>query len=375
MDMTKKISFCDVKGCVDVFTRLNCLRRWTDFATQQKYNELSKQALNVMIAFFIAKTAEESGKAICYEQFPKIAITRAFTKVYVYFDTPEHKLNEICELSGISKKEFERVTVDIIAEKTDEDFAEFITHGIGEYELRIFKAATKIATYIELSEQKTGLTELSKFQEIERSLDKYMDIPGVREYTDTESPIYNLFRKLSKLRNQNRWATSCYNVECSVLGHLFDTAVFAYLMALDEKDFDEEYATKMFFMGIFHDIAEVWTKDIPSPIKDRIPGFRKATEQYEKECLNKYLYAVVPDYLAKALREVMFEDESNAAYKKKVKEADYLSADCECYRNLVAGTRDTYFVGAISRKLNDDATDLYVEVHKYFEDYAQNLKL
>ena len=373
--MTKKITFKDVAGCVDVFTRLNCLRRWTDFATQQKYNELSKQALNVMIAFFIAKTAEESGKAICYEQFPKIAITRAFTKVYVYFDTPEHKLNEICELSGISKKEFERVTVDIIAEKTDEDFAEFITHGIGEYELRIFKAATKIATYIELSEQKTGLTELSKFQEIERSLDKYMDIPGVKEYTNTESPIYNLFRKLSKLRNQNRWATSCYNVECSVLGHLFDTAVFAYLMALDEREFDEEYATRMFFMGIFHDIAEVWTKDIPSPIKDRISGFRKATEQYEEECLKKYLYAVVPDYLAKALREVMFEDESNAAYKKKVKEADYLSADCECYRNLVAGTRDTYFVGAITRKLNDDATDLYVEVHKYFENYANNLKL
>ncbi|MBO5397377.1 MAG: HD domain-containing protein [Clostridia bacterium] len=375
MDMTKKITFNDVKGCVDVFTRLNCLRRWTDFATQQKYNELSKQALNTMIAFFIANTEEHAGKSICYEQFPKIAINRAFTKVYVYYDTPEHKLNEICEISGISKKEFQRVTVSIIAEKTDENFAEFISHGIGEYESRIYQAATKIATYIELLEQKNCSNEFVKFQEIERSLEAYRDIPAVREFTNTESAFFKLFQKLSKLRNQNRWATCCYNIECSVLGHLFDTAVFAYLMALDERDFDEEYATRMFFMGIFHDVAEVWTKDIPSPIKDKIPGFRKATEQYEEEMLKKYLYSVVPEYLADALKAVMFEDESNAAYKKKVKEADYLSADCECYRNLVAGTRDTYFVGAISRTLNDDATDLYVEVHKYFEDYAKKLNM
>lgn len=371
-----QITLTQLQATNDVFTRLNNLRRWTDFATQQKYNELSKQAFNSMIAYVLAKTAEEAGKTIHYEYFPRIALGRAFAKAYVYFDTPEHKISEICKLSGISKKKFDKVATEIIAEKTDKEFAEFLSKGIGEYEHQIYKAATKIATYIELLEQNTTWAEMSKFQEIERALDEFKNIPGVRAYSDTDSPIFKLLQKLSKLRNQNRWATCCYNVECSVLGHLFDTAIFAYLIALDESGFDETYATKMFFMGIFHDIAETWTKDIPSPIKDRIEGFRKATEQYEDAVLQENIYSVVTGYLADALKEVMMEDESNAMYKKKMKEADYLSADSECYRNLLGGSRDTYFCNVITkRKLNEDASENYVAMHEYFVAYVQKVNL
>lgn len=40
-------------------------------------------------------------------------------------------------------------------------------------------------------------------------------------------------------------------------------------------------------MGIFHDIPETYTRDIPSPIKDSIPNFRKITEAYELEMMRK----------------------------------------------------------------------------------------
>lgn len=371
-----QITFNQIQATNDVFTKLNNLRRWTDFTTQQKYNELAKQAFNCIIAFMLATEAEHAGKTICFEHFPRIALGRAFAKVYVYYDTPEHKINEICELSEISKKEFDRVATEIIAEKTDKKFADFLSKGLGEYEVQIYKAATKIATYIELLEHQKTVAEIAKFQEIERTLEDYKDIPGVREYSDTDSLFFKILQKLSTLRNQNRWATCSYNVECSVLGHLFDTACFAYLISLEESGFDQAYATKMFFLGIFHDIAETWTKDIPSPIKDRIEGFRKATEEYERKKLEKHLYSICPPYLEKALREVMLEDESTAGFKKKLKNADYLSADSECYRNLLSGTRDPYFVTAITkRKLNDDMSELYKQIHQFFVEYAEKLNL
>lgn len=370
----KQITFKQVKATNDVFTRLNNLRRWTDFSTQQKYNELSKQSLNCIIAYMLASCAEHQGKNICYDHFPRIALGRAYAKAYVYFDTPEHKIDEICKLSGISKKKFDIVSTEIIAEKTDSDFAEFLSSEIGEYETQIYKAATKIATYIELLEQQKTISDFSKFQEIERNLKSYMEIPGVSEFSDTESSISKLLQSLSKLRNQTRWATFSHNVECSVLGHLFDTAVFAYLIALEESNFDEKYATKMFFMGIFHDVAEVWTKDIPSPIKNRIAGFRTATEKYELQKLEKHMYSKVPDYLQTALKSVMMEDEANWIYKKRLKAADYLSADSECYRNLLSGSRDTYFCDAIIERNVEGGPTNYVKMYSYFKKYAEKIK-
>lgn len=370
----KQITFKQLKATNEVFTKLNNLRRWADFTTQQKYNEMSKQALNCIIAYMIAKCAEHEGKNICYENFPRIALGRAFAKVYVYFDTPEHKIDEICKLSGISKKLFDIEATKIISEKTDEEFAEFLSKGIGEYEVRIYKAATKIATHIELLEQQKFVTDFSKFQEIERDLDAYMDIPGVSDFSDTDSQVFRVLQRLSDLRNQTRWATCCYNVECSVLGHLFDTAMFAYLIALEESNFDEEYAAKMFFMGIFHDIAETWTRDIPSTIKNRIVGFRKATEKYELQKLEKHMYSKVPAYLKEALKSVMMEDAANEVYKKKLKDADYLSADSECFRNLLSGSRDRYFCDAISYRKFEDCSENYEKMHNYFKNYAEKIR-
>ena len=93
--------------------------------------------------------------------------------------------------------------------------------------------------------------------------------------------IFKVLQTISTLRNKNRWAAQAYSMECSVLGHLFDTAIFAYFMSLEEKP----------------------------------------------------------------------EDKANKKYKKLLKGADYLSADSECWRQYVAGSRDEYFLGAMMRRL------------------------
>ncbi|MBE5820600.1 MAG: HD domain-containing protein [Clostridiales bacterium] len=375
----KNITLENVIATNEVFTKLNNLRRWADFTSQQKYNELSKQALNCIIAYVLTCASENAGKKVAYEAFPKIALSRAFAKVYLYYDTPEHKIDEICKLGSVSRKRFDEEIAQIIFEKTNHEFSDFILNGIGEYEKKIYRAATKISTYIEFLEQNKNFMfmdfkDYARVQEIERDLDKYRSLPGVKEFSDTDSPVFRLLQKISTLRNQNRWATSCYNVECSVLGHLFDTAIFAYLFALDDSKFDEQYASKMFFIGIFHDIAETWTRDIPSPVKDRIEGFRKATEEYERKMLEENVYAVIPKYLEKSLREVMLEDEINAAYKKRIKEADYISAESECYRNLLSGSRDPYFAEVIERrKFDHNVTDLCDCVHGHFVEFAKKV--
>ena len=199
-------------------------------------------------------------------------------------------------------------------------------------------------------------------------------------FTALFTEIFKLLLKISKLRNQNRWAVQSYLVNCSVLGHLFDTGVLAYFIGLEQFEGDEKVATKMFFMGIFHDLAEVWTSDVPSPIKDRIPGFRAATETYEALVLERFLYSRVPEFLAKKIRSVMFEEESNSSYHGLMKAADYLSADSECWRQYLAGSRDPYFlkpgITGYDEKLNSGKFFLPAvcrQLHDYFLKYAEHV--
>lgn len=379
-----KLNLQQLMATNEVFKRLNILRRWTSFVTEDKYNELAKQALNCIVSYILGCYSEAAGKTVKWERFPKIALYRAFQKAYVYFDTPEHIMNEILHIGSIPKDVFNEVTREIISENADEQFAEFLCEGIGTYELRIYRAATKIATYIELTENFTKVNSHEyqiKNQELNKSLKEFEDIPGVNEIFDIDNPIFKVLQTISALRNRNRWAVQAYTIECSVLGHLFDTAVFAYAMSLEQNPEDESTAAKMFFMGIFHDVAETWTTDIPSPIKDRIPNFRKATEEFELKMLEQELYNKVPDFLAKKLKNVMFEDEANIAYKKLLKGADYLSADSECWRQYKAGTRDEYFLGAIKRRIPKiKAGDVLLtpvcgELFNYFLEYAEGLQL
>ncbi len=280
----------------EMFKRLNNLRRWTNFITEGKYDEISKQALNCSICYILANKAERGGIAIQWERFPKIAIYRAFQKAYVNYDTPEHILKEICDLGHISyEKVFGDITVEMIKELTNETFANWVKEGCGTTEERIYKAATCIATFLELTEIQVNVNGDygAKYEQIIKNMTKYYDIPGFCQISETKSSCFKLFNAISKLRNRNRWAAYSYSIDCSVLGHLFDTAVFAYLIALDKGE-TEKTATKCFFMGIFHDVPETFTTDIPSPIKDKIPGFRKLTEQYEMQMMEKHVYSHVP---------------------------------------------------------------------------------
>ena len=128
-------------------------------------------------------------------------------------------------------------------------------------------------------------------------------------------------------------------------------------------------------MGIFHDIAETWTHDVPSPIKDKIEGYRAATEEHESQMLEEQMYPKLASLgLDEATRNIMFEDKSNIKYRKFIKSADYLSADSECWRNLIAGSRYYYYWDAIIKRKIDKSSKINTMMHKYLKKYARKVR-
>ena len=313
-----------------VMRKLNVLRRWTGSMTDPRYDEISKQAINSIFAFFLAKEIEHLGHVVNYERLIQSALYRAFQKAYLFYDTPEHKYREIFELEGIPYEEsIKEATYTIIASKAGTELADYLMLCYNSFEKRIYEAATKLATYFEMVENEDKLNgDFGKnLGHIISSLEKYYDMPGFKGMRENYKDV---FHECSKLRNQNRWAGYGYRIESAVTGHLFDTAVFSFMNAVD-MGIPKEEATKYFFIGIFHDVAETYTRDIPSPVKDLIPGFRKATEEYERLELDRNFYPLLPDYIVSAVKGLMLE-EVPGQMKMFGKVGDYISAGSEIFR-------------------------------------------
>lgn len=367
----------------EVFRRLNNMQRWTAMVTENKYNELAKQSLNSIVTYVVASYCEHDGHEVHWEKFPRIALYRAFNKAYVSYEIPERILKKICEIKSIADNAFDIATRERISDRTNHEFMQFISNECKTYEYRIFRASTKIATYIELLEQEKWAKNVEeigeRIDEVKGYLKQFEDISGVKELLEEENPVFKVLQKISLLRNSNRWAVNSYLTDCSVLGHLFDTAVFAYFIAMEEFDGNEQLAAKFYFMGIFHDVAEAWTGDLPSDIKDCVTGLREAVEIFEGIMLEENFYSKLPEFLQAKIKEVMFEEDDNLVYKTRIKGADYLSADSECYRQYVAGSRDPYFLATpikgfdnqlitgYKAKLSPIAKELHNEIMHYAE--------
>ncbi|MBO5413062.1 MAG: HD domain-containing protein [Clostridia bacterium] len=338
------VTLKDLHSVNNMLYELLCLRRWSEVTvTNGKFTEVAKQGLNCMISFFWAIEIAKTGVEVDFTKFPKLALFRGFTKT-LQCDVSESNLDIIFQLGNVSKASFQEMIWDAVEKSTSKNFFQHLQVNPDCLEARIYRAATKVSTLLELREIRGLIAEkdyLAKEGQLQSVISEFSDLPC---YEQIMSDSYQeIFRSFSKLRNRIRWAKHPNIVQCSVLGHMFDVACYAYLMSLDVKPSDEMLATQYFFMGIFHDFPECWTGDMPSPIKDSLPGLRKATELFENMVMEQNVYSYLPTYMAEAIRSVMLEDDGNVQYKVFLKKSDNFSAFVECWREIDAGSHHYYY--------------------------------
>lgn len=342
------VTYKDLLAINTMLYELLCLHRWSE-VTENKgsYTEQSKQALNCLIAYIWAKAIEHAGYPVDFTKFPKLILFRGFTKTQ-QCDISENNLNKIFAHGNVSYASFREMIWGEIEKSCSPAFYQHLQVDSNCLEAFIYKAATKVATLLELKEIRRFIDEkdfLLKQEQLHEDLKEFSGLPC---YDQIMSESYQeIFRNFSKLRNRIRWAKHPNPIPCSVLGHMFDVACFSYLMSLEVNPGDEELATQYFFMGAFHDLPECWTGDMPSPIKDRIKGLRKATEEFENDVMEEHVYSHLPQYMVDAIRSVMLEDEGNVQYKVFLKKNDNFSAFVECWREIDAGSHHDYFEGVV----------------------------
>lgn len=325
----------------DVLSVNHNLGRWSVHPMTNAYNELAKQSLNMIASFILAKCAERANITIDMTRFPLIAFKRLIEKT-INGDIRDDHISEICELGGVQKNKFEGLIEAKILGGMSELKQMLLEVNEEWIETKIYKIATKMATLVELIEISPNDTKTKT--EICTKLSSYREeLPELVAIALNEGgPEFKFLKEVSNLRGAIRWLKQFRATNCSVLEHLGETAVFAWLMSMEEHPDNNERATELFWCGLFHDLPERWTGDMASPVKDAIEGLRKATEKFEDLMMDVNVYKVLPEHEAIAIKKVL--DDAEKMYKSTIKGADYASATMECYRNIMCGSRDEYFV-------------------------------
>jgi putative hydrolase of HD superfamily len=175
-------------------------------------------------------------------------------------------------------------------------FRDYFRDGKQDINKRILSASHFYATKWEFDIIERTNPNGYEIAEIKRNLqaeqEKYYDLRGIQQLA-LYSNLRNFIDLCGQLRFQTRWAHIHRVPKTSVLGHMLVVALLSYLFSLEIRACPKRCYNN-FFTGLFHDLPEVLTRDIISPVKRSIKGLTHLIKRYEKERMEEEVYKLIP---------------------------------------------------------------------------------
>lgn len=152
--------------------------------------------------------------------------------------------------------------------------------------------------------------------------------------------ISNFFALTSRMKYISRWGLMRNLRYENIAEHSLDTAILAHLLCeLRNARFGGNVdPSKAVLYAVFHDVPEIITGDLPTPVKYSNPAISEAYKQVEAEAVETLLKGVPEDLRGKYAE--IFDEENNIEVRKLVKAADKISALIKCIEERASGNTD-----------------------------------
>ena len=182
----------------------------------------------------------------------------------------------------------------------------------------------------------------------------------------------SFFAYMSRMKFIKRWGLMRNTYEENIQEHSTQVAMIAHNLALIENRFyDGKYdANYIMVLAAYHEVSEIITGDLPTPIKYYNPKIMKEYKKIENMASKKIL-KMLPDELQDDYRDII--DQPNDKNHKIVKAADKIAAYIKCVEELTAGNHEF----ALAEKATKKAIDkLEMKSVEYFMDnFMESYKL
>jgi 5'-deoxynucleotidase len=145
---------------------------------------------------------------------------------------------------------------------------------------------------------------------------------------------------LFRLKLISRWPLMRNVLRENVAEHSWQVACVAHLLALiDNRYFEGAHQpAEIALLALYHDVSEVLTGDLPTPIKYHNPQIATEYQKIEKMAQQKLL-TLLPEALQADFQPLLTPPEDKAS-QRLIKQADMLCAYLKCLEELQAGNHE-----------------------------------
>ena len=180
--------------------------------------------------------------------------------------------------------------------------------------------------------------------------------------------MYKFFAFLNRMKYIKRWSLMRSVREENIMEHSQQVAVIAHALAIikNNKFGGTVDVSKVVLLAQYHEVGEVITGDLPTPIKYFNPEIKAAYKDLEKGACER-LIAMLPQDMQKDYQDYIIPDENTEEYKI-VKCADRLAAYLKCVEEIKAGNSE--FKKAKASIGNELKSAKRAEVDYYLKEFA-----
>ena len=184
---------------------------------------------------------------------------------------------------------------------------------------------------------------------------------------------YDFYAYLDRMKYIRRWQLMRSQRDENIMEHSQSVAMLAHALAvIRNKVFGGNVnVEKTVLYAMYHEISEVLTGDLPTPIKYYNHSIRNAYKDLERSAAER-MAGMLPEELKGELSPWILADEDTEEYKL-VKAADRLSAYVKCLEELRGGNGE--FEKA-KKSIEDDLRSRKMpEVEYFFEHFIPSFVL
>lgn len=186
-----------------------------------------------------------------------------------------------------------------------------------------------------------------------------------------ETKEYSFFAFLHRMKYIERWGLMRNTETENIQEHSLEVAMIAHNLATMRNTYfgGSIDPNEVAVMAMFHEVSEIFTGDMPTPIKYFTPSLRSLYGEVEGLAQEKML-ATLPEELRQAYRPFITEAEKSELWSL-VKAADTMSAYMKALYEVHAGNEE-FRVARDSIRVKLETLHM-PEVDKFLEDYVPAL--
>ncbi|MFA6668090.1 MAG: HD domain-containing protein [Candidatus Methanomethylophilaceae archaeon] len=288
------------------------MHRWNDHLRPMDLTELDKQAHKVAIAWYIGKKEEDSGAHVDWTRIIEYCMFSFIQRTALTDLKPEifHKIKKERseEIAEYVLSEFDNTAPDMET-GFRRRFEDYIRSDRKRLEESIIRGAHYLATKWEfdlISDMNRSFIGIEKTREAIRSeVEMHKELVGVRDILLGGSAM-DFMNMIGQLRFQQRWTRTPRIPQTTVLGHSLMVSNMTYLHDLDRGTGPRQKYND-YFTALFHDLPEVLTKDVISPVKTNVSGLAELLNEYETDSVRSEIMPLLPEEWRDEFKFMIFD--------------------------------------------------------------------